>query len=223
MARSGMPATARGARTRQRLLDAAEAEFGETGFHQASISNITQRAGVAQGTFYIYFESKEDILRHLVEHMSRQMRHSQSVATENAADRLHAEKRGLEHFLEFALEHDNLYRIMMQSQFVDEALHRSYYDRLLRGYERRLEEAQARGEIHQGDPGALATALVGIAYMMGLRFTSWERRMPDADTIDTVLGFIGRGLAPDTRASCDPLETGSSPGGGGATAGRYRR
>ena len=41
------PRTERGRRTLRKLLDAAAIEFGERGFHEASISGITRRAGVA--------------------------------------------------------------------------------------------------------------------------------------------------------------------------------
>ena len=56
----------RGARTRRRLLDAAEQVFAELGYHEASIVKITEAAGVAQGTFYLYFDSKQAIFDELV-------------------------------------------------------------------------------------------------------------------------------------------------------------
>ncbi|MED5603536.1 MAG: TetR/AcrR family transcriptional regulator, partial [Pseudomonadota bacterium] len=59
----GAPKTARGARTRARILKAAEHTFGTLGYHRAGISDITRAAGVAQGTFYTYFAGKEEILR----------------------------------------------------------------------------------------------------------------------------------------------------------------
>jgi hypothetical protein len=46
------PKTARGEKTLAKLLAAAKSEFGDRGFHQTSISDITQAAGVALGTFY---------------------------------------------------------------------------------------------------------------------------------------------------------------------------
>ena len=44
-----VPRTERGRRTLRKLLDAAAEEFGEKGFHEASVSSITRRAGVALG------------------------------------------------------------------------------------------------------------------------------------------------------------------------------
>ena len=57
------PKTQRGERTRQKILDAAEREIGARGFSDASIATITAEAAVAQGTFYLYFRSKEEVLR----------------------------------------------------------------------------------------------------------------------------------------------------------------
>ena len=57
------PRTPRGERTMRKILDAARAEFGERGFAETSIVGITQRAGVALGTFYTYFDSKEALFQ----------------------------------------------------------------------------------------------------------------------------------------------------------------
>ena len=46
-----VPRTERGRRTLRKLLDAAAEEFGEKGFHEASVSSITRRAGVALRTY----------------------------------------------------------------------------------------------------------------------------------------------------------------------------
>ena len=68
------PRTARGERTLRKILDAARDEFGERGFADSSIVAITQRAGVALGTFYTYFDSKEAVFQALVRDMSAQVR-----------------------------------------------------------------------------------------------------------------------------------------------------
>ncbi len=44
------------------ITDAAVAVFAERGFHQARVSDIAKRAGVADGTIYLYFKNKEDLL-----------------------------------------------------------------------------------------------------------------------------------------------------------------
>jgi TetR/AcrR family fatty acid metabolism transcriptional regulator len=56
-------------RTDKRVLitDAAVEVFAEKGFHQARVSDIAQRAGVADGTIYLYFKNKEDLLLSIFE------------------------------------------------------------------------------------------------------------------------------------------------------------
>src|SRR4051812_42786170 len=57
------PRSSKGARTRARLLTAAKEIFEENGFLEARISDIAERAGLSHGSFYTYFDSKEQIFR----------------------------------------------------------------------------------------------------------------------------------------------------------------
>ncbi len=50
------------------LIEAAETLFREDGYRQTSVSDIVKKVGVAQGTFYYYFKSKDDILNAVVDH-----------------------------------------------------------------------------------------------------------------------------------------------------------
>ena len=99
---SKTPKTARGKRTRDKLLRAAEIEFGDKGFHSAAISGITHRAGVALGTFYTYYESKEEIFHDLVTYMSQRTRRWIGERVSGAPDRMAAERLGIEAYIEFA-------------------------------------------------------------------------------------------------------------------------
>jgi AcrR family transcriptional regulator len=57
------PRSKKGVRTRARLLEAAKQVFEEDGFHEARISDISDRAGLSHGSFYHYFTSKEEVFR----------------------------------------------------------------------------------------------------------------------------------------------------------------
>src|SRR5579883_3499591 len=94
--RALIPQTPRGEATRQRILEAAEEVFGEMGYYDASISEITRRAKVAQGTFYIYFHSKREIFAELVEDIGKRLRANMRAAIVGVNGRLEIEKRGFE-------------------------------------------------------------------------------------------------------------------------------
>ncbi|MCW2665450.1 MAG: TetR/AcrR family transcriptional regulator [Frankiales bacterium] len=61
-----VPIGARGARTRQRLLDAAGEVFAEHGYQASTIAMISDRAQVSLGTFYQYFRDRSDVINALV-------------------------------------------------------------------------------------------------------------------------------------------------------------
>jgi len=61
------PRSRKGAATRARLVDSAKEEFEATGFLETRISDIATRAGMSHGTFYHYFDSKEQIFREVAE------------------------------------------------------------------------------------------------------------------------------------------------------------
>lgn len=71
--RHAVPATARGRRSRQALLDAARIVFARDGFSAARITDIADQAGAAHGSFYTYFKSKDEIFLALVEELEEDL------------------------------------------------------------------------------------------------------------------------------------------------------
>ena len=57
---------------RESLLESAFSLFIMNGFNKTSIADIVNRAGVAKGTFYLYFKDKYDIRNHLIAHKANQ-------------------------------------------------------------------------------------------------------------------------------------------------------
>jgi AcrR family transcriptional regulator len=190
------PRTARGLATQARILEGAERLFGQQGFHATSVSDITREAGVAQGTFYLYFDSKEAIFRALVLNLSHELRLALHRATEHAGDRLSIEEAGVRAFLEFVSAHHDLYRIVFESQFIDPGLMRRYYERLAEGYTRGLEASMARGEVRAGDAETMAYCLMGASHFLGMRWVVWEGQEPPPAVMETMLTFIRAALVP---------------------------
>jgi len=172
------PRTARGERTLRKILDAARAEFGERGFSDSSIVGITQRAGVALGTFYTYFDSKEAVFQALVRDMSGQVREQVGPALGQASDALDAERRALAAFLDFAREHRDIYRIVDEAEFVDPAAYREHYETTASRIARRLVDARDKGQIAadltDDDIDVLAWGMMGANVFLGLRFFVWD-------------------------------------------------
>jgi len=172
------PRTPRGERTLRKILDAAREEFGERGFSDSSIVGITQRAGVALGTFYTYFESKEALFQALVRDMSAQVRDEVGPALKDAADGLDGERRALAAFLRFAHDHRDIYRIIDESEFVEPAAYREHYETTAVRIAARLAAARDKGEISRSyadeELDVLAWGMMGANVFLGLRFAVWD-------------------------------------------------
>jgi AcrR family transcriptional regulator len=187
--------TERGARTRTRLLEAAEQVFTELGYHDASIVKIAEAAGVAPGTFYLYFGGKLDIFDELVEELNRRVRQAMADAASHGATRTEAERLGFQAFFRFTAEHPGLYRVIRQAEFVSPRALRLHYERILPGYVRGLKEAMGRGEIAAGDPEVIAWALMGVGEMIGLRWILWgDTDEIPARVFEETMRFVQRAL-----------------------------
>lgn len=197
----------RGGVTRRRLLRAAEAVVGRRGFFETGVADITRRARVGLGTFYLHFRSKQDMLRALVEAINEALRqHVLERAIRLAgpgADRRLVEAMGLLAFFEFIERHRDVYRVVREAEFADEPVARWYYRRIAEPYARALAESMARGEIRKGDPVALAYAIMGVGHFIGVRWIVWKENRPGLSKpvlkrlLELVLGgvrpVVGRG------------------------------
>jgi AcrR family transcriptional regulator len=188
------PRTERGRKTVRKLLEAAAQEFGRRGYHEAAITGITARAGVALGTFYTYFESKEELFRALVRDMSHATRQHVAEAVAEAPDRLAAERLGLAAFIAFTRQHPELYRIIEEAQFVAEDVYREHYRSFAEGYRQGLAAAASRGEISTGPDELRAWALIGMSVFLGMRYAIWDEDMDPADIADQAIDLVSEGL-----------------------------
>ena len=168
------PRTERGRQTLRRLIDAAAAEFGEKGFHEASISGITQRAGAALGSFYTYFNSKDEIFRALVADLSDKVKERAAELLGPAENALDAERAGLAGFLAFAREHKEIYRIIDEAEFVDPQGHRDHYERTSQRILQRLRNGADKGDLRGDMEEAHAWAIMGMNVFLGLRYSIWS-------------------------------------------------
>ena len=187
--------TARGERTRQKLLEAAERIFAELGYHDASIVKITEAAGVGQGTFYLYFGSKKQVFDEVVLDLNSRVRHAMTEAADAGKTRAERELLGFGAFFRFTAEHPALYRIIRQAEFVSPETLQAHYDRLLRPYAAGLAQAMEAGEIAEGHAEVLAWSLMGIGELVGMRWILWngEKEMPE-EVFDELARIIVRAL-----------------------------
>ncbi len=192
-----LPKTKRGEVTFDRLLKAAEEVIGERGYHDTSISAITDRAGVAQGTFYLYFRSKRDIFRELIYYVHYEVRSYIREYIKDIDDRKEAEVEGIKAFYKYCLEHPHLYDLIREAEFVDFEIFKWHYSNFARAYVEKLKEAMDKKQIRNLEPEMLAYSLIGLTVFTGMRWPSWDKSYPGEAQLEALKEFIIKGIAPD--------------------------
>jgi AcrR family transcriptional regulator len=184
---------------RQTLLRAAEELFGERSYHRTTVADICARAGMATGSFYSYYQSKAEIFAAVVRAINDDLRQTMRAALEQTEGGQRARERAaFRAYFDMLSQRPWIDRIVRESEFIDPALFREYYEHLARGYARGVRAAQIALEVDaRYDPEVIAFAYTGIGNFVGMRWADWTAggRVPD-DVLDDVLELLARGLAP---------------------------
>jgi AcrR family transcriptional regulator len=182
-----------------RLIAAAEKLFGERSYQRTSVAEICAKAGIATGSFYAHFASKREIFTAVVHTINADLREAMREALSKAGGNQRARERAaFRAFFDLLSARPWIDRIVRESEFVDPALFREYYEHLARGYARGVRRAQLAGEVDaRYDPEVIAYLYTGAGNFIGMRWADWTAggRVPD-DVLDDVLEVLARGLPP---------------------------
>ncbi len=202
------PASSRGRATRQKLIVAAEEVFAERGFVDARISHITSAAGVAYGSFYTYFASKDAIFYEVADQLFTEMFASDPAEADDSGStpgvRLTEANRT---FWNRYLSHAPLMAIVEQVATIDpkfQQLRRSHREQTTTRTARSIRRWQELGLVADDiDPYVAAQALGAMVdRTLYLRYVLGERPEPDV-ALDTInhLTLRALGLAEPTQTN----------------------
>ena len=191
------PQTERGKKTLNAIINAAVQVFYEKGYHNASINDITSLAGVATGTFYIYFDGKYNLYKYLLLRCSKMIRKHLSNSIRECESRREMERVGLKCWVEFVLEHKYIYPIIWESMYIDRQLFDDYYITFCQSYSKGLKEAIGEGEVADIDVEVLAYSLMGISNFIGLNWGLFRKETSPAEidrVVDECMKFLDSGI-----------------------------
>jgi len=164
------PKTSRGEKTFNKIVKTGKTLFAKQGFYGTSINEIIEKANVATGTFYIYFDSKLALYLYVLEEYQNSIRAASSIATEGLTDRVEIEKAGLKAFIQYALYDKLAYKIIWESLTVDYNIFRNYYESFSNRYVNNLIKSSEAGQLKEGvHLKTLSYIFMGIANFVGLQ------------------------------------------------------
>jgi AcrR family transcriptional regulator len=200
------------AQRRREILDAARQEFFERGFHRPTVDDVAARAEVSKGTIYLYFESREEILAHLLLEGLDLLLKDMEVACEQdstrpAEDALQALATS---YLNFCQTHPSYFRLIMafdRGRFEESISHELYQqvlNRSLQGLDllaRTIEAGRSSGIFRVEDPwqaaGLVWAALNGVLVLMAHPLRQELLRSDLQTMFQATLDLVMRGLEYD--------------------------
>lgn len=138
---------ARNRQVREALLQGAAEIVGERGYAGASVQRIADAAGIAQGTFYLYFTSRQDLFDELLPFIAhRALEHlRENVST--SQDFFEREEKSFEAFFAYLLEHPYYYRVLGEAETMAPLAFENWFKFITSRYTRNIERAVESGEI----------------------------------------------------------------------------
>lgn len=191
-----IPTTRNAITTFNMIIEAALEKFYEGGYHGTTINAITQHAGVAAGTFYLYFPSKMALYKHILITLSHNIRKEIASKVALKESRLEKEREGIKAFIQYVQKNPQMYNVIWESLYIDRNLFREYYESFAKRYVKGLQSAQDQGEIETLDVEVTAYVLMGITNFVGLKvLLDLGSNNEDLEhIIDSVMMLLERGL-----------------------------
>jgi AcrR family transcriptional regulator len=167
---------------RAEILTTAEAVFAAKGYHGTRISDIIDAAGIARGTFYLYFESKSAIFLELIEQLLVELRGT-VVGVDTSIGAPHIQEQlvaTVARIVRAVTEHKALTRILLREAVgldaeVDRKL-TSFYQNVHAFIRYSLENGKRLGLVRDVDTDIVASCILG-----SIKYLLEERLMQDAD------------------------------------------
>lgn len=199
--RGGKPAQERqlrsaGKRNVAKLLDAALVVFAERGFHAARVDDVCTAAEVSHGTFYLYFASKEDLFRTLVDDVVTEMRElAGELPPIGAGVTGYRSLRGwLGEFHDLYVRYGPIIQAWNEANASDEELARLGAHVLRSFVDRLVERVEENHPVPVDDPRLAALAMVAMVERSTTFAVSGLVRTDRDELLDTLTGILHVGL-----------------------------
>lgn len=184
---------------RDALLKAAAEVVGEIGYANASIALITQRAGLGLGTFYNYFETRQEVLDALLPALGKNMlTHIKKYAL-GGHSFAELEDRSFRGFFSFLHQTPHFARILNEADVFAPKGHQQHFETVSKQYMRFLQHSHENGEFpvfREDELETIVFILMAARAYLALYYVSGED--PDkelsASVADTYLKFVRYGL-----------------------------
>lgn len=162
---------------RNEILNIALKQFAERGYHKTKVSDIVQEAGVAQGTFYWHFKSKEAIALELIhqgqESLLKVVSQGYRQSEGTVQDAVKASEKLFEDFFTFSKENKELMALLYNGMETEDSVRKAIVEtkwKLEEAFQKNIHRAMDLGILPQKDPTLESALLMSLIEGMLIRW-----------------------------------------------------
>lgn len=182
-------------KTRRKLLEAAKEIFAKKGYHNTIVSEIVQKAGVGQGTFYRNFIDKRDIFENLIGELVEKLLLSFSDMSnelpKNSEEYREASIRAIRRMIDIVIENRELVQIFVKEAItVDRELERKILELQMKFAELAkyyLDYAISKGFARKCDSDIVSKSVVGLGFSF---LNMWISGLIDEKDVDQIISEV---------------------------------
>lgn len=152
-------------KTKRKIFETSMKLFAEKGYDATSIEEITATVGVAKGTLYYHFASKEEIFNFLVEEGIKLLQNSIDIKTTKLTNYIDKIKAIVLIEIKIVLKYEDIITILLSQFYGKEARNQKCQKHIyeyISKIEEIVKEGIEQGQIKQGDPKAIASEIYGL-------------------------------------------------------------
>jgi AcrR family transcriptional regulator len=192
---------------RDEIIAAAKEVFAHKGFHATTIADIAKEAGLAYGSVYWYFDSKDDLFRKLIAVEEYSLRTHVAVSLAKSGTHFgYAEapfRASLRATFEFFEGNPATAKLLFRDAYaLDNRFDRQLggiYERFIDDVETLIAVAQQRGDVLAAPPRLVAYMLTALIGHMAHRRLNTDDGVTAAEAADLVVSLVMKGLRPSER------------------------
>jgi len=184
-------------KTRKIIFDAAIKVFSSNGYESATMDEVASKAGVAKGTLYYHFKSKEELFYFVVQSGIDLISDEVSKAIENIDDPVEKMKEAARLQLKYVYTNKDLFRVIMAHIWGNKERHeeiRSQMKSLIDLTSKTLSGVTTHGNIKNDDSDILSYCFIGVLFSSALYEIINENNYDQDEVVEKFINYINYGI-----------------------------
>lgn len=184
-------------RTKRKIFETAMELFAQKGYDGTSIEEITSVVGIAKGTLYYHFSSKEEIFNFLIDEGMKLLKNSIEIKTSKYTNSLDKIKAIILIQIKIIVKYENLITLVISQMWGKEDRNircRNYVYAYIKIIEEIIKEGIEKGEIAEGNSEVVASGIFGLTCSSLIYKLKTEKEIDIQGTFNDFSKYIVKGL-----------------------------